>query len=235
MKKIILMLFLLILSGCKAEYNISYIDNKISESLIILSKEDKVYGEKTFEEIINNYYNDVNLLIDYEADPGDMSESEIITNYKLYNKSIINDKNSYGMKIGYDYEYMSEYNNSTIVHSLYDNLYMSNNVLKTDNIKNIFNYYPYLENIELSFTTDKKVVNTNSDKEIDGVYYWYINKDNYLNKNINIEFEENENNIKIDENGYFSSGIIKYFIMIFAIIILISIVIIYEKVKKSNN
>ena len=50
-------------------------------------------------------------------------------------------------------------------------------------------------------------------KEKDGTYYWYINKDNYINKNINIEFEKNENTIELDENGYFSSNIIKYIII----------------------
>ena len=108
-------------------------------------------------------------------------------------------------------------------------------MIKVFDIKDIFSIYPYLESINISFSTDKSVLKTNCDKKENNIYYWNINKDNYLNKIIEIEFKEdivlNSSDVDEDEN----SDIIYYILGIIGIVLIISIVVIYEKIINSNK
>ena len=48
------------------------------ESLDIVSTKDSVVDGQSFNTLIDNYYNNVTLLVDYKVQPGDMSEEEIL-------------------------------------------------------------------------------------------------------------------------------------------------------------
>ena len=103
-----------------------------------------------------------------------------------------------------------------------------------DRIKNI----DYISNkIVISFSTDKVVSNTNADKVVDNKYYWYINKDNYLNSDIKIVFdkEANQDRELLTEDRYITWSGLKYILYILLIFVLIAVVVIYEKVKNSNK
>ena len=229
MKKIILLIIVLLtLTGCKAEYNLVYENDIFKEKLVLTSLKNDIVDD------VNVNYNR-NYFVNYKLQLGDMSESDYISKYGgIYNKNIIDENNNYGMKLSYDFNNKEEYLNSSIVFNLFEKFYISSNLFEATNIKNIFDNYTNLEEIKVIYNTDKNIISRNDDEKIDGKYYWYINKDNYKNKEILIRYDENKD-VLVDNDGYFTGNIIKYVLMFLAIVILIGIVIIYEKIRKSNN
>lgn len=230
MKKIIILfLSIFVLTGCSAEYNIVYENNILSENLNIISNKTDDIVNKT-----SSYYNR-NYFIDYKLQLGDMNENEYIKNNGgIYNKTIIDEDNNYGLKLGYSYEKIEEYKNSSIVFNMFNDFYVNDNMIEASNIKNIFDNYNDLESVKIIFSSDKSIVSINADEELDGKYYWYIDKNNYKDKIISIRYQDNVESL-IDNNGNFTGNIIKYIIMVLTIIVLISVIIIYEKIRKSNN
>jgi len=230
MKKIIILLIgVFILTGCSAEYNLVYENNTFKENLKVTS-----FKDNNFINEINDYYNR-GLIVDYKVQLGEMSELEYISKYGGdYKKNIIDFNDTYGLELNYDFSKSEEYLNSSIVYRLFENIYIYNNIISVSKTKNIFDSYNNLNEIKISFKTDKNVININSDEEIDGVYYWYINKDNYKDKEIKIQLEEKGEKL-IDSNGYLTGNVIKYILMLITILFLIGIIFIYEKIKKSNN
>lgn len=232
MKKISLLICsIFLLTGCTAEYNLNYENNQFKESLNIIGSKTETFEGQTFTTLINQYNNHT-LLVNYKLDLGDMS-IEDCENCKLYNKNIIDKDGLYGLNINYIYGEKSEFTNSSIMHTLFEKNYITDTYINVSECQNIFDYYTNLSEIKVIFKTDKEILEINSDQEIDGKYYWYINKDNYKDKKISIKFGNKEG--IVTEDGYLSGNIIKYVLMALAIIILISIVVIYEKVKNSNK
>lgn len=231
MKKIILLVCFIFLTGCKAEYSIIYEDNNLSESLNVVSS----FNDNNFKSLVNEYYNNSLFIVDYNIETGDMSNDEIINKYSIYNKSIINKDGIYGLKLNYSYNVINDYKKSFIVHSLFDNFIINDNFFKAYDIKDIFLNYNDLEEIVISFKTDKKVESSNADIVENNIYYWNINKNNYKDKVINITFDNSESNEvnKILNNN--SENIIYIILGVLGIGILISVLVIYEKVKKSNK
>lgn len=231
MKRIIILICFIFFTGCKAEYNVVYENDQIKESFSIIFLDNEV----SFKNSINDYYNNSTLIVDYNIDTGDMSNSEIILKYPIYNKSIINKDGEYGFQLGYDYELVGDYKNSSIVHSLFDNFIINDNFFKAYDIKDIFLNYNDLEEIVISFKTDKKVESSNADKVEDDIYYWNINKDNWENKTISLTYSNSkDNHIKNVVNSN-SSNILYIILGVIGIGILISVIVIYEKVKNSNK
>lgn len=227
MKKLILIICFIFLTGCKAEYNLVYENDKISESLNVVSNH-----EQSFKDLVNEYYNNLVLIVDYEIDTGDMNNSEIISKYPTYNKSIISN-DLYGLQLGYIYNLQNDYKNSSIVHGLFNKFSVSDNYFKAYDIKDIFSNYPELEEIDITFKTDKIIESSNADSVKNGIYYWNINKDNYKDKVININFDNSVNKTVITINN--NRNLIYIILGILGIGLLITIVVIYEKVRKSNK
>ena len=233
MKKIyFLLISIFLLTGCNAEYNLVYKNNEFNESLKIITLKDDYFDYSLTKSLIDNYYN-MSLLTNYKLQPGD----NIIENCEeceFYSKELIDENNNYGININYNYKELNDLKNSSIIYTLFEKNYINENYIEARECKNIFDYYTNLNEVKVIFSTDKEVIESNSDQEIDDKYYWYINKENYQDKEILIKLGEKENEI-INSDGYFTGNIIKYILMILAIIILISIVVIYEKVKNSNK
>lgn len=235
MKKIILFICFIFLTGCSAEYNLVYENNKVIESLNVLSLPNDIVDGQIFSNKVDSYYNNINLIVDYKVEPGDMSESEIVAKYPTYKKSLINNDGLYGLKLGYTYELKDDYSNSAIVYQLFNKVVINDNYFQANNIKDVFSNYPELDSINITFKTDKKVANSNADKVENNIYYWNINKDNFEGKSINVKFNNSlveEENILNANNGW---NLIYIILGIIGVGILISIIVIYEKVRKSNN
>lgn len=237
MKKIILFICFIFLTGCSAEYNLVYENSKIIESLNVLSFPNDIVDGQLFSDKVEIYYNNINLLVDYKIEPGDMSESEIRSKYPTYNKSLINSDGLYGLNLGYTYKLKDTYSNSFIVYQLFDRFVINDNYFRAHNIKDIFSNYPELDNIKITFRTDKYVESSNADKVENGIYYWDINKDNWKSKDINISFydEEISNYDSFIKKSNTRWNIIYVIFGILGVCVLVSIVVIYEKVKNSNK
>lgn len=229
MKKILLAIIIVFLTGCSANYELEYKDNKFTESLTTSSN----INDDAYKEEVDNFYDNGYLLTDYLIQTGDMPFNDIIDSYSIYNKVLINDANNYGIKLFYSYENKEELINSNIVYNMFENFNINDDGISLYNTKNIFQKYLNLNNITISFISDKKIYDNNADEVKNNKYYWYINKDNYKDKNIRISFKKGEilsqKNIVISDNNF------KVGIYLFLIILLISFLVIFEKIRKSNK
>lgn len=235
MKKILILFSFILLTGCSAKYNLSYYDNILKEEFIVETSNNEYCGNDLCKHYINSYYN-TNISINYFDSEEDLALNEDLSNYTFYNKSLIDSNNKYGFKLGYDYNEQSNYTNSYLVRSLFNKFIVNDESINAYEIKNIFNNYSYLDNIVISFKTDKYITNTNCDEVKDDTYYWYINKNNYSTKTINIIFDvdTNRENELIKDN-YLTWNSIKYILLIIIVLLLFVVLYVYEKVKKSNK
>ena len=205
MKKICVLLLFFLLCGCTVEYDLSYYDNVYSENTNIVIKDEEVCRDVLCNIDLNNFYN-TNISINYNDNDEEIAEGINLNKYNFYNKSLENNK----MNMNYSFDNEISYSNSRIVNTLFNSFNLSEYSIQARNIKNVFDIYPNLENIIISFSTDKYINNINCDEEKDGIYYWYINKNNYNDKSIEIEFDIKRNlDVSVIENGYFNKGIIK--------------------------
>lgn len=231
MKKYFFLLTLFLLTGCSAEYNLVYENNILSESLKVTSTNNETINQESFYDLVNDYYENDYTFIDYRVEPGDMDESEALSTYKYYNKELLNYNNKYGIELNYNFSKINEYNNSSIVFSLFDNFYVTDERIRAYDHKDIYGKYSNLDNITITFKTDKKVAKTNCDEEKDGVYYWYLDRYNYLNKDISIDLKSDNKEEKVEVDDKFT----KNFILILIILIITIAIFITYKIRKSNN
>jgi len=235
MKKILFLLTFLLLSGCTAEYNLEYKNNVFSETFKVESKSTEYCADELCSYYYNSYYNN-NICIDYYANDEELAAGVNLSKYKFYNKSIIDNNEIKGINLDYVFSDPVQYSSSFLSNSLFESVIVNDSKIQAYNIKNVFVNYPYLDEIVITFSTDKFVSNVNSDKVNDDKYYWYINKDNYKNKTIYVEFDEeaNLNNTFVDD-GYLTWNSLKYILLMLIVVLLIIVLIVYEKVKNSNK
>ena len=232
-KKILLMFILiLLLSGCSVEYNVSLENDSFKESgSLIEKKENKDNVSKngfSFEEQINYTYQSMHDVLNGQ-------EMEKTQSFEL--KKIDTDK-----EIGLTYSNelkQNKYYLSPIIRQCYDNVSVknSNNNIKisTGNYFKCFDYYELLNNVTVNFTTNYKVVNNNADEIKDNTYTWFINKNNFKNKEISIEIDKSEisYNTLLDEKE--SNALIVFLIGLVLTVIFVFGFYTYYKVKFSNN
>lgn len=232
MKKIVLLISFLLLSGCTVNYDLSYFDNIYSEKSNVLLQENELCGEEFCNYYVNSFYNN-NISIDINDDEEELAEGVNLDKYIFYNKKLLDN----GMELNYNFTNRISYSHSKVIHYLFNNVKVNSSGIIANEINNIFETYRDLDEIVITFSTDKIISSTNSDKIINNKYYWYINKDNYLNKDIKIVFdkEANKNTEIITEDKYITWNGFKYILYILLIFILIAIIVIYEKVRNSNK
>lgn len=232
MKKIlILMTFLLLTTGCTAEYNLTITENSYKEELVII-------GENQDE--ISEFNNNWKIPIDKE-------ENELLLGLdgtpeiegEIYKYNISNNKLIFNYEFGKD-----EYSKSTVVSYCYDKLLVVNDydyiTISTSPKVNCISEFPNITSIKVNIQTDKKVVHNNADSIKNNVYTWYITKDNIKNKSLSIKLENNieeEINPEIPDNTSKEKQKGEYDLYIFLLILLV-IVLIGNKLiikLKGNN
>lgn len=233
MKKILLMFILiLLLSGCSVEYNVSLENDSFKESgSLTEKKENKDNVSKngfSFEEQINYTYQSMHDVLNGQ-------EMEKTQSFEL--KKIDTDK-----EIGLTYSNelkQNKYYLSPIIRQCYDNVKVkndNNNIkISTGNYFKCFDYYELLNNVTVNFTTNYKVVNNNADEIKDNTYTWFINKNNFKNKEISIEIDKSDisYNTLLDEKE--SNVLIVFLIGLVLTVIFVFGFYTYYKVKFSNN
>ena len=146
-KVLLLLVFisLVLCSGCKAQYNLSYIDNKFSEKVVFtdIGKDDASYFSRIYEKSPDIMF-DQKHYYSYKSDNGDISLQynigKTLTKTKL---------------LGYCYE----------------NIYI---IDKDDYISLVADGENYCKNydIEIRFNTDRIVYKHNANKVENGIYIW---------------------------------------------------------------
>lgn len=216
MKKIILFLMIvLFLTGCNATYEFSINDGRVKENLKLIETNKLLFDVR----------NEEGWTLRELFEPS-LYEDEF--SKQIYNIKSLNTNDTLGIKFSTDNL------DSVLNSSILNQCYMDPVVEITDNIVTIetgnefecYEYYNNLETIEVRFTSNHKIISTNSHLQDGDVYIWNFTKDS--DKNIKISYDNS-----ITYNKYKPLIIIGSIILVVGIIMLIYFII--NKRKKENE
>lgn len=216
--KIFILTFLLILvSGCDVNYELTYKNNKFDENIYFYKDEEEFIDKLSTEENIN-----------YVAD--EMYKLE--KNNDIFTKKFKYNKNYAG------YEYKSNFddretNLPTIANKCYDYV----NIIKDETTLTIqtsdeflcYDKFDLLENVNITFNTNYKVIDSNADVINENKLEWKITEDLKEYKPLYVKLETNK---IIKEKG---NNIPLIFGIIVSAFIIGLITVIYIKRKQNNE
>ena len=199
-KRLLLVVLIMLLSGCKVEYNLSITDNNFSEktNVYVLADQDldEIHPEvsMSYETIFNNI-NKKNIYSYFdESNINPSDESTNYNNVKYYYKESIRANNKYGESIYTDFT-ENDYFRSNIVKNCYNEFNLAKNdsvyTLKTNNVCKAFDNYKLLEELTINITlnTSYTLIYSNADEVNNNVYTWNIDSNNYKNKSISFIYD----------------------------------------------
>jgi len=224
MKKIILLLILVLTSGCTVDYNL-VIDKKntLNEEITIKSEN----NQESYE-LYNDpwptkaYYSD--------ADSGDYPEK--LNGVEYYKEEKYLENNFYHKKLTHS-SIMNKFNDINSIKLCYEDFYVTNNedntiTLATTSTFLCMENYPNLNQVNINIKVANPVVSSNA-SSVDGKNYkWTITRDNYETSGIIITFKKD--NVG---NGDYASNILLALGVLGTFLIFIGGVIFYN-IKKNK-
>ena len=213
---IVLILIISLFTGCTATYNLKITDNTIVEKISLIEQKSLVDQEMADEQLENLF-------------------SGISSGFKKYNvtKKEKNENIIYNLSQTYFLSDMDSVNNIRMIKECFDAyniVYLDDEqtsyILQTSKGFHCLNYdYNEIDSVNINIEIDNEVLNSNADKIKGNVYSWHIDKNNYADKYINLEFKKGLKEKKSNETKQFD---FKNIIIIFGVIIcLIVIIILY--------
>lgn len=216
MKKIILLILILLVSGCTTEYNLTIENNKFNENIKIdISKS----------------------LIDYTPTiPGVEKDDQITplienpvsaffsTSNKNYDKKVEETENSYNINLKYNYTF-DEFKGSNSINSCFENIEMNGEDVYYINLNGNF-YCLYSDSIDIKIKTNNEVIRHNADRKEGNTYIWNIHSGNSNNVDILFEVSKDIKNKSI---------ILEISIIIVLLIILGIVLKVIKKKNEENN
>lgn len=197
-KYVILVLFISLVTGCTAEYNVK-IGSKFIEEELYSNNFDKSSWDVNNDQFFNMTYKEY---IDYTSTVNepvyfstDLYVSEKVEGIDYYDIKLVNNSDNYGLKYSFKHK-NSNYKDSRILNFCYDEIEINdkNNRYDITTSKNFncFEYYEMLDEVTVNITTswNYSVISSNADKVENGKYTWIITKDNSSNKPIRIELKK---------------------------------------------
>ena len=167
MKKriLVLIIILLLTTGCTCQYNLTIENNVYKEEVII-------YGENSEE--ISNFNLKWQVPVDKdEYNRGGDPSTEIEVDGDIYNYNL--SENS--LKFNYDFT-KSSIINSSAVSNCYNKLTITNYnetiIISTSQKATCYDKYPTLSNLRVNIKVDKPVISNNADSVSGNTYIWNI-------------------------------------------------------------
>ncbi len=232
LKIIVFLSFILLLSGCEAEYNIDINNNNLKETINIKELNIEKFNEKNslLYNLTPQDYLDTNLKWPtpvYKNSELNPYEPIKLNNIKYYTKTNISNYKVLGLSLSYNHN-QNDYINSDILNKCYDVSYSkTNDKIHFETISEFkcFDEYKILENVTVNLNTKCNVENENSDNKNINKYTWYITKDNYKSKKINFDVEciQKTEKKEVNEKDTLIMFIILYILVISLIILIVKI------------
>ena len=219
MKKFFLILLCLLLTGCSAEYRLTYDDDEFTEDInVIIDKNNSNFNILKKELINKKIYAFAN--------------KQEIGYYDSSHKDLAN---SFIMNYNYTYDFTS-FRKSRVLKECFElasltkdeeNYYiLSKGNFKCLNFNNI-----NVEELKIVFETKHKVIKNNADNVKGNKYIWNFSKDNYK-KNIEIVFSREEKDEKVTTEQIILFSIIGIISIGFLIFIIYNLFIAYKHNKE---
>lgn len=173
-KSAVLLLLLLLLSGCTINYNLD-VDAEFIENIFV--KDDTL----TVTKEMPLYFDDLSNLSEVD---------EKVDGYKYYDLT----KGTSSSKYSTTYK-ASDFTKITSCNLLFDkcefiNIGGGESVISTTTGTGIFESYPGLEEISINLTINGEVVYSNADSVNGDIYTWKINSGNAYNKSVYVKFKD---------------------------------------------
>lgn len=212
-KKIALIISLLLITGCSANYEINIKNNKITEKVTLIEKDSSLFDKKMESgSTLREAFDDI---VNYEDPFG----------VPTYEAKSINTNNTLGIE--YKVLQNKELSGLSGLNKCYKNpkVEVVNGIVKLETGDNFecYDYYELLDSVKVVINTNHKVIESNADEKKGNSYIWNITKDG--NKNIKFSYKE-----KID-----SSNKIIVVIVVLLFFIIISALLFLKKSKKNNE
>lgn len=227
--RILLLLMIIFVTGCEAEYNIEISNNIILKETIIVTEDNKETFNKKNSLLYNrtpNEYLETNLKWPtpvYTSGEVNPYEPVKLENTYYYTKTDISNYKQLGLSYSFNH-IQNRYAETDIINKCYDIKYSKNNniiSLETTSAFKCFDEYKLLEKVTINLNTTCKVNIDNSDKKENNKYTWYITKENY-NKQIKFEVEcENSSKNDVNQNTVLIIFVAGYIILIGSIMLII--------------
>ena len=197
------------LAGCSVNYEVVIKNDKITEKIKIIET-DSNYITKTFDSGLN-----------MKQIFSSIVKGDEFTN-KDYNASVIDKDNEVGLNYSKTF---TNFNSSDVIGQCYDSYLVEKNdkivSIDTGDEFTCYEYYENINEINVVFKTNNKVITNNADEVNGNKYTWHITESG--NKRINFVYE-----IKKDNSIYF---------IVIGLLVVVGIIIIsiYNKIKKTNS
>lgn len=184
-KKILLLILLVFVTGCNAEYNIEIYNGEVREDMEFVSTDSSVWDSEVQYGLT---YRDLLLASVRYPYPAfndtivDEDDTIKLDGVEYYDNRLISDAGRLGQKLKYHKFTLDNFSESSIVNKCYQYFNVieeGDNVVLSTSLKNLcFDEYPILDNITIKLKTNHKVVSSNADI-VDGYHYtWNIDRDN---------------------------------------------------------
>lgn len=180
-KYILLVSFMTLLTGCTATYNLKISDNTIVEKISLSEKKNLIDQEIADEQLENLFSNSTSNLKKYNVTKEENKENII---YNLSQTYFLSD--------------MDSVNNIRVIKECFDAyniVYLDDSqtsfILQTSKGFHCLNYdYNEIDSVDINIEIDNEVINNNADKINGNIYSWHIDKNNYADKYISLEFKK---------------------------------------------
>lgn len=178
MKKIILLMIILFVSGCSAEYHLEISNDSFKEKIKIIIDKSEIPTETYPEDV--ELDDQITPLIE-KGYPVFFSNDKI-----YYKKDVIETTDYVNLDMYYNYN-AKEFKNSNSLNLCFEDFefYDDNNSYYIHAMGNF--YCLYSESLNINIKTNNKVLNNNADSVNGNIYTWNINNDNV--ENVDIKFE----------------------------------------------
>lgn len=217
MKKIVVLLFLFVLTGCTVKYNIEFVDDTVFENFTVNVNDIKEPDSINY--LTNNDF--------YAYINPDMIK---------FNKEIEKGNNITKFKYSYKYN-IDDYKDSMALSSCFKgyNIIKENNYYLFSTSKGIkcmtSDNSTIIQKLDITIKSNHKLIDTNADEVYEGKYVWHLNKKNYLEKSIMLKVYQNK--YILNYNKQFTKKLTIFLIVL--AIIAVSFAAIMIKRKRSNK
>ena len=235
-KLILLAISVFLVSGCEAEYNLEIKGDDYIESTSVNAGSQEVISDNFTSSNIYDFYKDKSIPL-FNDDTILDESNEKLNGIAYYDKTNSNDGNNINMQFKGQFQ-SSTIENSNLINFAYNRFLKAtidgNVVLSTGENFKIFEQFPNLDKVTIRIKTDNNVVKNNADEIEKDTYIWHVNRNNYSDKAIYLEFNKPDEN----ENDGFSivfNPIILIIVLIIIIVIVLIALFIFIKNKKNNK
>lgn len=216
MKKIILLLLIIFLTGCQSTYEIKINKENIEENIKIFTENSIVKNAN--QETINSFSQ---TLDDWE------------NGYDYYNRELYTTEEYTGYEYTYTFTH-EEFDAMSQLRKCYKDFEFNytDNTISLNTSKDFLcgTYYNQVDNIQITIKTNYSILSSNADKINKNELTWIINKQNYKNKPITFTINTAKETKDIKKKNLNLKGIIIVIIFILLIIIFIK-----RKQKSKRN